>query len=387
MAQINDTAPDLPHSVPEPIRRLVFACIAKAPSDRPTTSALLARAAQALRRGDVLAAASAVPAVLPAGVAAPTMAMQTESSTTVLPSQAPGFDTMLMGVPGAAATSTTTAYPSTPPGPPTVTGPYGTGDGPHDDGPRKRSAWTIPLVILIVLLAVLLGAFLFTSLTANKSNPGSSTTPKSGGTSSSAAADPSGSATPIVLDPSQYYDKQYTVVKAQLEALGLTVTPNQQPATAASDAGKVTLIDPLNTRSGDTVTVTYYGASTALEAPGVAPSSSAGKTVTPGQAFTITWPSYTCAAGGGGALSGWTVKLSGAAASTDDIPLDASPRSATITAGASAGTISIRYSANCGAAETPNSPALKVTVKAPATTAPVVTPTPTPTPTATAATQ
>ena len=51
MAQINDTPPDLPASIPEPIRRLVFACIAKAPSDRPTTSALLARAAQALRRG------------------------------------------------------------------------------------------------------------------------------------------------------------------------------------------------------------------------------------------------------------------------------------------------------------------------------------------------
>src|SRR3978361_1405378 len=30
MAQSNDTAPDLPHTVPEPIRRLVFACIAKA---------------------------------------------------------------------------------------------------------------------------------------------------------------------------------------------------------------------------------------------------------------------------------------------------------------------------------------------------------------------
>ena len=89
MAQINDTPPDLPTTIPEPVRRLVMACIAKAPSDRPTTAALLARAAQALRRGDVLAAASAVPAVLPAGVAAPTMAMQAEGATTVLPTQAP----------------------------------------------------------------------------------------------------------------------------------------------------------------------------------------------------------------------------------------------------------------------------------------------------------
>jgi serine/threonine-protein kinase len=388
MAQINDVAPDLPHSVPEPIRRLVFACIAKAPSDRPTTTALLARAAQALRRGDVLAAASAVPAVLPAGVAAPTMAMQTDASTTVLPSQSPGFDTMLMGVPGGAPTSTTTAYPSNPQGPPTLTGPYGAGDGPQDDGPHKRSAWTIPLIILIVLLAVLLIVFLVSNLTGDESDPRGSSTPQTGGTSSSAAPDSSGSATPIVLDPNTYYGKQYPAVRSQLEALGLTVSGDEQPVTDAADAGEVTRIDPLNTQSGDTVTVTYYGESATPEAPGVAPSSSAGRTVTTGQTFTVSWPNYTCAAGAGGSLSGWTVKVSGAAASTEDMPLGASPRSASITAGPSAGTISVRYSANCGAAETPNSPALRVTVKAPAA-APATTAPPagtaTPTPTATLA--
>src|SRR4051794_32962096 len=121
MAQINDTPPDLPTTIPEPVRRLVMACIAKAPSDRPTTAALLARAAQALRRGDVLAAASAVPAVLPAGVAAPTMAMQAEGATSVLPTQAPGFETTLLGVPGGgtptgngyAGAQATGAYPAT----------------------------------------------------------------------------------------------------------------------------------------------------------------------------------------------------------------------------------------------------------------------------------
>ena len=87
-----------------------IACIAKAPADRPTTAALLARAAQALRRGDVLAAASAVPAVLPAGVAAPTMALQAEGATTVLPTQAPGFETTLLGVPAAGAAAAGTAY-------------------------------------------------------------------------------------------------------------------------------------------------------------------------------------------------------------------------------------------------------------------------------------
>jgi eukaryotic-like serine/threonine-protein kinase len=367
MAQINDTAPDLPHTVPEPIRRLVFACIAKTPSDRPTTAALLARAAQALRRGDVLAAASAVPAVLPAGVAAPTMAMQADASTTVMPSQAPGFDTMLLGVPGGAATTTTAAY-AAPGGPPPLTGPYGTGDGPRDDGPRKRSAWTIPLIILIVLLAILLVVFLVNS---NKgSSPGATTPPAAASSSSQPAPSASSSAAAIVLDPTDYVGKQYTVVRAQLVAKGLDVAPDEQDAPTADDAGEVTAIDPLTTTAGETVTVSYYGASATLEAPNAAPSSSAGKSVTTGQAFTVTWPSYTCAAGAGGSLSGWTVKLSGAAASTQDIPLDASPRSTTITAGASAGTITIRYSANCGQKETPNSQALKITVTAP-TVAPV----------------
>ena len=362
----------------------MFACIAKAPSDRPTTAALLARAAQALRRGDVLAAASAVPAVLPAGVAAPTMAMQTDASTTVLPSQAPGFDTMLLGVPGGTATAATSAYTAAPAGPPTLTGPYGTGDGPQDDGPRKRSAWTIPLIILIVLLAILLIVFLLGNLgkgSAAKGGTGS----KAPSTISQPSSSASSGAAAFVLDPSQYVGKQYTAVKAALEAKQLVVAPNQQAATSPDQSGKVTAIDPVNVKAGDTVTVTYYGQSTSLSAPSSAPSSSAGTTVTPGQTFTVSWPAYTCAAGAGGSLSGWTLTVSGAAANAGSIPLGASPRSTNITAGSSPGTITVRYSANCGARDTPNSPALKVTVKAPAapaTSQPPATSTPSPSDTA-----
>ena len=392
MAQINDTAPDLPHSVPEPIRRLVFACIAKAPSDRPTTAALLARAATALRRGDVLAAASAVPAVLPAGVAAPTMAMQTESSTTVLPSSAPGFDTMLMGVPGGAPTSTTSAYPASQQGPPAVTGPYGTGDGPQDDGPRKRSAWTIPLVILIVLLAVLLVVFLVMS-TGNKSDPGGSQPPKSAAGSSAPAVSSSPSVTPILLDPQTYTGKQFTVVQAQLEGLGLKVTPDEQPANDSADAGKVISITPLNTQTGGTVTVTYYGAPSTPDKPSSAPTTET-KTVAAGETFTVSWsPKYTCKSGTGGSLSGYTVKASGAVVPLDNDGALGIVQSTEITAGASAGTITIRYSANCGATETPDSAALKVTVEAPVESPAPDTPTPpaapavSPAPTDTAAVQ
>ena len=89
MAQINETPPDLPVTVSEPVRNLVYACIAKNPADRPQSAAHLARAATALRRGDVQAAAAAVPAVLgAAGATAATMLMPQQgatAATTVLP--------------------------------------------------------------------------------------------------------------------------------------------------------------------------------------------------------------------------------------------------------------------------------------------------------------
>src|SRR5690606_6212571 len=70
MAQINETAPELPVTVAEPVRNLVMSCVAKKPEDRPATAAHLARAAQALRRGDVNSAIAAVPGIAGAGAGA-----------------------------------------------------------------------------------------------------------------------------------------------------------------------------------------------------------------------------------------------------------------------------------------------------------------------------
>ncbi|WP_349814925.1 hypothetical protein [Curtobacterium sp. MCJR17_043] len=70
MAHINEQPPALPGTVPEPVAALVMSCIAKKPADRPATAANLARAAQALRRGDVAAATVAVPALAGAGTVA-----------------------------------------------------------------------------------------------------------------------------------------------------------------------------------------------------------------------------------------------------------------------------------------------------------------------------
>jgi LuxR family maltose regulon positive regulatory protein len=58
LAQVNETPADLPPQVPEPVRDLVLSCMAKSPSARPA-AADLARAAQALRRGDPAATSTA----------------------------------------------------------------------------------------------------------------------------------------------------------------------------------------------------------------------------------------------------------------------------------------------------------------------------------------
>ena len=90
MAQINDTPPDLPDTIPEPVRFLVYACLAKDANDRPATAAKLAQAAAALHRGDVRTAGAYVPQVLGAVVpdAATTMLPQTtlsDAATTAIP--------------------------------------------------------------------------------------------------------------------------------------------------------------------------------------------------------------------------------------------------------------------------------------------------------------
>ena len=94
MAQINDTPPDLAETISEPVRNLVYACIAKKPENRPASAQALATAAKALRRNDIPAAALAVPSILSGG-ATPTQATQllvtpsVDTATTVLPTAAP----------------------------------------------------------------------------------------------------------------------------------------------------------------------------------------------------------------------------------------------------------------------------------------------------------
>ncbi|GAA4189324.1 hypothetical protein GCM10022288_16980 [Gryllotalpicola kribbensis] len=129
MAQINEAPPELPTTVPEPVRNLIMASIAKNPSDRPASAAHLARAAQSLRRGDVASAAAAVPAVL--GTTPLTVATQLMPSGEGAPTAA----TTVYPAAGALATSAT---------------PANRAEAARQT--KKRSPWTIPLIVLIALL-------------------------------------------------------------------------------------------------------------------------------------------------------------------------------------------------------------------------------------------
>src|SRR5690625_6846142 len=65
LAQVNADPPELPESIPEPVRALIMSMLAKEPEDRPADADKLATAAEALRRQDTQGAINAVPGMVP----------------------------------------------------------------------------------------------------------------------------------------------------------------------------------------------------------------------------------------------------------------------------------------------------------------------------------
>ncbi|NQX17094.1 protein kinase [Rathayibacter sp. VKM Ac-2857] len=361
MAQINDTPPELPVTVAEPVRNLVYSCIAKKPVDRPATAAHLARAAQALRSGDVRGAALAVPAVA--------ADLPSTQATTVLPSAA-GNATQATTILGAGATTAFAANP-----------PTGAVDAPIEaEEPRKRSPWTWPLVALIVILAVVIGGTIF-ALTSNGGVEAQPTPTQTVSQTPSQAPSPSQtpSATPssniVVINSSDYVGRPFDEVEAELTDLGMGVQREEGSSAPSSDqVGTVEEVNPTaNVIKGTTIVVTTYtevavpGAPTAV--PTVTPAASS---VEPGETFNVTWSNYNqCPSGT--SVTGYRVTVAGEGATVTSTNPSTST-TATIQAGSAAGTIDITYTVLCGEPESPASPTLSVPVTAPA---------PTQTPTAT----
>ncbi|MRX43802.1 serine/threonine-protein kinase [Agromyces kandeliae] len=337
MAQINETPPDLPVTVSEPVRNLVYSCIAKNPADRPQTAAHLARAATALRRGDVQAAAAAVPAILgaAAGMTAATMLMPQAGANT-------------------AATTVLAAGAGVP-------------DGEEEPpAERKRSPWTWPLIVLIILLAlVLIGTLI--ALALNSGNrPAASTS--SGPPSSSSAPPTSSSAPPpetttaapttVQIDRSAYIGRSVDDVRAELEGLGFPVnTQEGAPATTPDQANTVSDVNPSGpVEIGTTITVTYLGTPETPTAPANAPTVNPAD-VASGGIVQVSWPAASCPSGQ--QLSGYEVAVTNDA--TAPSPVGAGTTNVNVQAGSQDFEVTYRYF--CGQLDSPFSPAAPVTIQ------------------------
>ncbi|MGN6198374.1 serine/threonine protein kinase [Humibacter sp.] len=277
MAQINEQPPPLPVTVSEPVRNLVYACIAKNPAERPSSAAHLARAATALRRGDIQAAAAAVPAVL-----------GDETDTT-------RFNTLLLpgGAAAAAAAGDTQAT--------TLLSSTETDEEPAETK-KKRSPWTWPLIALIALLAIILIATLIALLTQSHGNPAptTATTHSAPPTSHTPTPTPTKTqATAGTINRNDYLGKPYDQAVAALNAAGFqNITKNV--GTAAPSSDKVNTVYDINPTGtvpfSSTITLTIYDNVTPPSAPTDTVTLVGGK-ATVGQPATFNFGSAQCPAG------------------------------------------------------------------------------------------
>lgn len=275
MAQINEQPPPLPPTVPIPVQNLVMAMIAKKPGDRPSSSATVARAAQALRRGDLNSAAIAVPAI--AGGAA------ADDATRLL--TASGDD------------GTTRILPTTAQLP--------TGDPTEEDAEekkKKRSPWTWPLIALIALLVLAIGGTVIammlnqdTGAEPTGSPTTSQTPPKPTPTETETSEPEQVNVDGLGLVGMQCDAARQKAVDAGLQAecvVGNTVAPS------ADQVDTVESVTPGgNVPEGTAITLTTFKEQAQVGKPTGTPSIAG--TATEGQPVTLNWPSFECPSGTG----------------------------------------------------------------------------------------
>ncbi|WP_457099804.1 protein kinase domain-containing protein [Microbacterium sp. P5_E9] len=309
MAQINEQPPPLPPTVAVPVQNLVMVMIAKKPEDRPASASVVARAATALRRGDLAAAAAAVPAIA-AGVGG-------DDATA-----------LLAATPTALLTESTVLA-----------------DGEEEKG--KRSPWTWPLIALIILLLLILGGTLWAVL----SNPGDrreetpSPTP-----SQSASATPTPSATLIDVDALALEGQDCTAASAAAKTAGVAavscVAGNAAPT--GDQVNQVYLVSPSG-RIDPTqlLTLTFYSDQVAMPTPSAPGLEGAVETAATVQ---VTWTGYSCPAGSGAVTFYNFTATNGQFPSTgrSDAPFTSDKRSADLLITGSAGDpVTVKYTVTC----------------------------------------
>ncbi|MCE4025917.1 MULTISPECIES: protein kinase [unclassified Microbacterium] len=289
MAQINDAPPPLPATVPQPVQNLVMAMIAKKPADRPSSAATVARAAQALRRGDLNSAAIAVPAVIAGVVGAGAVASSDDAMT------------QLMG----ATQGATTIMPTT------AQIPTEADEAPEK---KKRSPWTWPLIALIALLIIVLGGTVWALLSNQKAPvPGPSTSSSAPVvTPTKTTPAPTPTSDTVALSTLGLIGKTGDEAVQILKNAGLDGSYSTGDSAPAQDkVGTVYSTDPSggNVKKGTSVKLTVYGDLAPIGAPDSAPK--LGGPAIAGQTVQLSWAGFVCPSGTGN-VSGYVVTLTNA---------------------------------------------------------------------------
>ncbi|WBU37222.1 serine/threonine-protein kinase [Homoserinibacter sp. YIM 151385] len=282
MAQINEAPPELPVTVSEPVRNLVYTSISKKPEDRPASSAHLARAAQALRRGDVAGAIAAVPGVAGANPIDVPNYGQTQATR------------VLTGANGAATTAT---------------------DVPIEEE-KKRSPWFWPLIAIVSVLAVALIALILVLALQPQGDPTPSPS-NSSATPEPTRASPSPTPTEtedetIRIDASDYEGLTVQDARSRLDQLGGEFSYTQTTGSAAPRpdlVGRVQTIAPDgNVARNAALEIRVYGAFPTPSAPATPTTPNAQPAAD--ETITISWAAYRgCPSGF--ALSGYEFTSTG----------------------------------------------------------------------------
>lgn len=322
MAHINDQPPALPGTVPEPVAALVMSCIAKKPADRPATAANLARAAQALRRGDVAAATVAVPAIGGAGTVAFNPPPGNDAATALIGTQA-NAPVVGGGAPRSPA-------------------------GPEEDTDEKKSrAWIWWLVGAVVLIAaIVIGVLVFANADPDTKPSSSQSSAPSQTRSQAPSQEPSATPTETrtTINPADYIGRATDQVQTELQSMGFAVqVQDGDPAETAEQANTVQSISPTGSLSdGTLITLREYTAPPSVNKPNT-PSAGA---VSATGAVTFSWSTATCPTGYTVSKYSWTV--SGGKDASGATSGDTSETSVDIQADQAGDDVTLSYTVTCG---------------------------------------
>lgn len=281
MAQINEQPAPLPPTVAVPVQNLVMAMIAKKTEDRPASAAAVSRAATALRRGDLTAAAAAVPAIA-AGVAV------ADEATQLLTAGQTSATTRLMPASGASLLTEEHTEEDVQP------------------QKKKRSPWTWPLVALIALLVLVLGGTLFAML-SNQGQPEPAPTSATPSTPSTPSAPPTPTPTPTsqLIDVNSLGLAGKTCAAASDILAANDLGAQCETGNAATSPDQVGLVDTVNPTgrvpAGTIIVLRVFGEETPLPTPGTP--TLPGSSVTAGSNIQVSWQQYTCPSGTGNVAS------------------------------------------------------------------------------------